>query len=404
MKYEKAHQYLEAVSRSLNFTRAFRARAPLAGILMLGTILGCSGPVEGGDRDSVRADSEPLKADPAGTLPVTFSGAGSIGTASGATGAPALASSCGSSFIAFTRASGSRYQGNAVGDLEPSGWYEYDTRSFASSPSLTALPSTDGCVSMRFLVAGRGSGSGAASRIYFSVGKATQSSGVFGAVTRARDFAQVSSQEFSGSDGYPAVTSAPNGAAFLVYRKGSTIYGHTKAAMTNTWSTTAHQAPALPSGWVPIGTPAIEYGLSNITFVIVRGQSGSNIRFFRIFYNSTGFLIPFGGTPQWLGLPLPAGSPAIESDPAVEWNDDLFTHTVYYRSGSSFYQMSIYVDGWEEAPKQITHPITTPSYTDAPAVNGNIDWEQDRKHMLLGRSGTEFWFSSAYLADSNLIP
>lgn len=404
MKYEKARQYLEAASRSLNFTRAFRARSPLAGVLMLGTALGCGGLVEGGDGDSVRADSEPLKLDPAGTFPVYWSGAESLGTASGATGTPALASHCPASLVAFTRASSNRYRGAAAGELGPSSWNEYDTRSFASSPTLTGLPSTDSCASMRFLVAGRGAGFGPDSRIYFSLGRATQSGGVYGPLTRTRDFAPVSTQEFSGSNGYPAVSSAPTGAAFLVYRNGSTIYGHTKPAGSNTWTSTAHQAPALPSPWVPIGTPAIEYGWGGVTFVIIRGQSGSTIQFFRIFYGNSGFQIPFGGTPQWLGLPLPGGSASIQSDPAVEWNDELFTHTVYYRSGSSFYQVSIFLDGWEEVAKQVVHPFTTPSYSDAPAVNGNVDYEQTRRHWLLGRSGTEFWFSVINEPDSNLLP
>jgi hypothetical protein len=388
----------------LNFARTLRARSPLAGVLMLGTALGCGGLAEGEGGESVRADSESLKIDWAGVEPVYWSGADSQGTASGATGTPALASHCVASFVAFTRASGNRYRGAAAGELGPSSWNEYDTRSFASSPSLTGLPSTDNCSSMRFLVAGRGSGTGANSRIYFSLGRATQSAGVYGPLTRTTNFAQVSTQEFSGSNGYPAVSSSTTGAAFLVYRNGSTIYGHYKAAGATTWTNNPHQAPALPSPWVPIGTPAIEYGWNNLAFVIIRAQSGTAIQFFRIFYNNNGFQIPFGGTPYWLGLPLPSGSAAIQSDPAVEWNDELFTHTVYYRSGTSFYQASIFVDGWEEVPKQVLHPFTTPSYNDAPAVNGNVDYEQTRRHWLLGRSGNELWFSVINETDSNLLP
>jgi hypothetical protein len=89
----------------------------------------------------------------------------------------------------------------------------------------------------------------------------------------------------------------------------------------------------------------------------------------------------------------------------LEWSDQLFTHTMYYRNGNSFYQVSIFYDGWEE-PAQLIQALTfNPSFSTsgAPAVNGNFPYEPGR-HWVLGRAGTTLYFSEIVASDEDLIP
>lgn len=396
----KHHQHPEA-ERFVDFVRVLVTRSALAGAVGLGMAVACGAPLEGDGNDLTGAQSEALQVAGQPAASVYWDGPQALGPVTGATGTPALASRCAAALVAFTRvSSNNRFRGVAAGELGPSAWADYAPRAFASSPSVTALPND--CNGHRFLIVGRGTGSTAADRrIYWSEGRATQNQGAFNAPQATTIFAEVSAADFTGDNGYPAVTSSPNGDALLVYRNGSTIYGHTKFVGATNWSA-AHTAPALPSGWTPIGTPAIEFSFANNATVIVRGQSGASVRFFRIFYNN-GFGDPLGPI-EWDPLPLPAGSLAIQSDPALEWNDALWTHTVYYRNDKTFYQASIFYNTWEHVPKPVVNTVTTPEYVEAPAVNGNADYEQLRTHWVLGRSGTQLHFSVIMEGDPNLEP
>jgi hypothetical protein len=391
------------VSLDLHPIQTARGVRSAAGITGLLVALGCAGTATELDSQE-RPVSQALTLAGSPSSPVTWDGARSLGTVTGATGTPAVTSGCVASYVVFTRVSPSgRYRGAADGDTGISGWDAYGTRSFASSPSLTALPND--CNGLRFMVVGRGAGTGTSSRIYWSNGQVTRGSDfVFNPPVAETTFAQVSSRQFSGSNGYPAVTSSPAGDAYLVFRDGSRIYAHTKAAGSTSWGS-EHQAPALPTGWQPVGTPAIEYGFfwGPVT-VVVRAQNGSGqTAFFASLYNQGSFR-----PSSWieLGAP-PSGSPAVESDPALEWNDSLFTHTLYYRSGGSFYQTSFFLDEWAHdnvSAKEIIHAAIQPAYDSAPSVNGNVDIEQDRKHWVVGRSGSEIFFSAIQDGDSRLAP
>lgn len=399
-------QKLKKDPRRFDISSKRLAHPLLVGALLFGVALGCSGVVEGefeGD-ESIGSASEPLTiaADP--SLPVTWGGAQSLGTVEGATGTPAVTSGCASSYVVFTRVGGSgRYTGAADGDTGLTAWATYGPRSFASSPSITALPG--GCTGLRFMVVGRGAGTEANRRIYWSDGEVTRASnGVFNPPVAETHFAQVSTRVFSEDNGYPAVTSSPQGEAYLAFRDGDNIYAHTKAAGSTTWGP-EQQAPALPWGWRPVGTPAIEHGFfwGPVT-VVVRGENGwGQTAFFSILYNQGSF-----NPSSWFNLGGPPDdSPPVESDPALEWNDWLFTHTLYYRSGNSYYQASFFLDSWahDDVPaKEVLHSSIQPAYNSAPSVNGNIDLEATKRHWIVGRSGSEIFFSPISHGDGVLAP
>lgn len=388
------------------FTPSLLARSTLAGALLLGATPGCSGVAEGefGGDNPIDSSSQPLILANFPSSTVFWDGAKPLGTVSGATGNPSVTSGCVSSFVVFTRVAPSgQYMGAADGDTGVSAWATYGSRSFASSPSITALPNN--CNGLRFMVVGRGAGTGANSRIYWSEGKVTRASnGVFNPPVMETDFVEVSARQFSGSNGYPAVTSSDQGDAYLAFRDGTNIYARTKAAGSTSWGVEA-QAPPLPAGWWPVGTPAIEYGFfwGPVT-VVVRAQNWlGQTAFFAILYNEGAFR-----PSSWfeLGAP-PSGSPPVESDPALEWNGYVFTHTLYYRSGDSFYQTSFFLDEWAHSDipaKKIIHGNTQPAYNSAPSAHGNVDIENERRHWVVGRSGSEIYFSAISHSDSQLAP
>lgn len=401
-----SHQNPKKNPWRFNFTPSLLARSTLAGALLLGATPSCSGVAEGefGGDDPIDNSSQPLVLADSPSAPVLWDGAKSLGTVSGATGTPAVTSGCVASFVVFTRvAPGGQYKGAADGDTGVSAWATYGSRSFASSPSITALPNN--CSGLRFMVVGRGAGTGANSRIFWSDGRVTRASnGVFNPPVADTAFAPVSNRQFSGNNGYPAVTSSPEGEAYLVFRDGINIYVHTRAAGSTSWGAEV-QAPPLPIGWWPVGTPAIEYGFfwGPVT-IVVRAQNWlGQTAFFAILYNQGSFR-----PSSWfdLGAP-PSGSPPVESDPALEWNSWLFTHTLYYRSGDSFYQTSFFLDQWAHSDipaKKIIHGNTQPAYDSAPSAHGDMDIEQERRHWVVGRSGSEIFFSAILYGDGYLAP
>lgn len=396
---------LTQIPRRFDMVSRFLMRSALASSVLLGVTLGCSGAAEGefeGD-EPIGSASQPLTIAEDPSAAVTWDGAQSLGIVPGANGTPAVTSSCVSSYVVFTRAYG-KYKGAANGDTATTPWALYGPRSFASSPSIAGLPVAN-CVGLRFIVVGRGAGSDAADRhIYWSNGKVTRTSDntSFNPPVAETYFAEVSSRTFSGDNGYPAVTSSPQGDAYLAFRDGNTIYAHTKPADSSTWGA-ENQAPPLPTGWVPVGTPAIEYGFfwGPVT-IVVRAQSWwGQTAFFSILYD------PDFRTDWFnLGGP-PSGSPEVQSDPAIEWNSYLFRHTLYYLSDGSYYQASFFLDEWDHSDlpaKRIIHTHNQPKYSSAPGANGDIDIEQTRRHWVVGRSGSEIFFSAIQLGDGNLAP
>lgn len=397
-------QTLKNDSRRFGFAPRPLARSALAGALLLVATPGCSSGEGGYEGDSPVTTSQPLTIAGAPEADVTWDGATSLGVVPGATGTPAVTSGCVASFVALTRVTPSgQYMGAADGDTGVSPWATYGSRSFASSPAITSLPND--CNGLRLMVVGRGAGSGANSRLYWSEGQVTRAPNfVFNAPVVVRDFAQVGSREFSGSNGYPAVTSSPQGEAFLAFRDGSNIYARTKAAGSNSWGP-EQQAPALPAGWTPVGTPAIEYGFfwGPVTLV-VRGINWlGQSRFFVLLYNQGSFR-----PSSWIQLgALPSGSEPVQGDPALEWSDQVFTHTLYYRSGESYYQTSFFLDAWAHPDlpaKEVIHSNIQPAYTSSPSVHGNVDIEQGRMHWMVGRAGEELFFSAITEGESDLAP
>jgi hypothetical protein len=105
---------------------------------------------------------------------------------------------------------------------------------------------------------------------------------------------------------------------------------------------------------------------------------------------------------------LPSNAPAIQSDPAYEFDDDpeLNSATLYYRNGTTLYQVTApgNVYGFDQST---ISPITllggTPSITGNPMAIGGVPYEAG-KHWFLARGGNEIYFAESFNDGQHIIP
>jgi hypothetical protein len=389
-------------------------------MLALASTLACSGPIEEDSDGALGVDSQALKwpGDPNGPLEfdpwVLMPSAGFS-----MTGDPVLTNCDAHCLVAFQRgaaASGNQYWGLAAEGPSAGLWTQYDTRSFASNPAAVHFKTIG--TERHILVVGRGSGSTSESRrMFWSTAKVTPVGGGtpdFNSPEKLSEFQQINTNSFNDPYGYPALATSSGGTVVMAYigpnaSNQARVYAQRKPYSSEVddpnWKARV-EAPALPSSFTPVGTPAITWGYSSpdVYTIVVRAQrTGFSDRLYRIFFSGTAYTDPFGAA-SWKSLTLPSGSPAVQSNPAVEWGDQLFTHTVYYRSGSSLYQASFIYDTLEEVPKIIMHNSFTPFFSSAPSVNGNLMFEIGQ-HWVIGRdSQSNLWFTTSQDDELGMVP
>lgn len=105
---------------------------------------------------------------------------------------------------------------------------------------------------------------------------------------------------------------------------------------------------------------------------------------------------------------LPAGAPAIQSDPAYEFDNDpdMNSATLYYRNGTRLYQVTApgNVYGFDQSVlKSITLLSGTPNVSGNPLAVGGVPYEAG-KHWLVARGGNEIYFLESYNDGVHLIP
>jgi hypothetical protein len=156
---------------------------------------------------------------------------------------------------------------------------------------------------------------------------------------------------------------------------------------------------------VGVGTPAIAFAESWAQkFVIfVRAKNQFNqYRVYETFFDHTTFTSAAGGAWSYQQMTFPAGAPAIQSDPAYEYDSNMFAATFYYRGNTSkIYQMTANVDDFGPATlKQIDLGNITPTITGNPVVVGGVPYEAGR-HWVLARGGSNLYFAESF-NDENL--
>src|SRR5207244_13606685 len=115
-----------------------------------------------------------------------------------------------------------------------------------------------------------------------------------------------------------------------------------------------------------------------------------------------------GPNPPFVQVTLPASTPAIQGDPAMEWDGNLFASTLYFRNGTNLYQMSSNDINFDTSTvKQVT--AGPGSFTKAVSGNqvviGGVPYEQGRHWIATRGSGTDnnLYFVESF-NDDNMVP
>ena len=273
----------------------------LTALVSFGGIVGCSGPVESGGETPVAVDSDALRDSDPPSGNVTFKYWSALATLAGTAGDPAMTHADTHLFVAMQRGSGSgHFWGISCEGPQNGAWVKYDDqRSFASSPAIAQLPTASNG-DRRIIVVGRGAGSASTDRkLFWSIGRVsantTNPPPLFNAPVKALDFIQVTSDTFNDPWGYPAVGSSAAGDVVIAYiNSDGRVYAHYKPSGSATFGNKV-QGPALPTGWVPDGVPAVTWGYLNMATIVVRAKkTGSSDRLYRLFFTGGIFYDPLG--------------------------------------------------------------------------------------------------------------
>ncbi|HXU63687.1 MAG TPA: hypothetical protein VN962_18445 [Polyangia bacterium] len=380
-----------------------RRHGRLIGVFALGATLGCGAPVDGSEQQlTSRSGALQDPHDPTNPImPLAASQWSTMDSTGYPSGDPILLAEASHLLVAFQLSGLNGYWGAAGDGPTSAAWGLYSDDAFSTPPATARLPVV-GSSDYRLIVVGRGRDD---HRIFWSEASTRPTQGIFSAPepVTAPAFAPINGNTFNDPYGYPAMTAANNGDVVMVYMgpnssNKATLYSHRKP-YHSAWKARV-AAPALPSGWSMVGVPAITWGYQSQGTVVLKATNGSQTGLFRIFTTGDAFLP--AGAPAFTQLTLPTGSAPAESNPAVEWDPDLNTHTLYYRSGGSLYEASFLTSTFYEAPK-LLQASTNPYFVGTPSVAGGTNLE-NTEHWILARDNhANLRFNFTYL-DSDLQP
>jgi len=331
-------------------------------------------------------------------------------SASGQTGGfdPALCSNNGHAGFLFVRDRSDFVQTYNYSGSNPNGWTRYGNSSGTASPKTFAgrLSCTaNGLSTSKFVVAGRGKTD---NLLYWSAGTVTN------ALSNPYSDATFSFSTVHPSNTYtnsPALASH-NGQVFLTVVKNGQLYAYYKNPNAN-W-TGPLTAPGI-SGWSVQGTPAVAYveAVMQQYHIYVRATRTvggvTSTRFQRTYFTTDHFSGPASlSSPVMEPVSLVGNFPAIDSDPALEWTGAAYEPgglenvvTLYYRSGSKFYDTSGDLYPEEHPPEPVTSN-NNPTFVGTPSIHGGIPYEIGQ-HWFVGQDmSNKIWFGSSE-NDSALI-
>lgn len=314
--------------------------------------------------------------------------------------------------IIFTRDTSNFIQG--ISDVIGIGgnWAKYggagSTRQLGGRPACGFLSSASNPYPFVILAKGLSNNGVGDKRLFWSRGN-WNATGAAPAPSAVTAWTQISNTQFS-TNGNPAVA-AKNGQLVVVYLgDNGQVLGNYWITANNAFSGTV-TGPTLPAGWTGTGTPAIHFAESwsgRFTVVVRATNAQGASRFYITFFGSTSFegAVPGSGA-AYSQVILPAGAPAIQSDPAYEFDNDpvMNSATLYYRNSNTLYQVSApnNVYGFEQS---VIEPITvsgaTPNITGNPVAVGGVPYEAG-KHWLLARGNNEIYFFESYNDGVHLI-
>ena len=400
--------------------RTFALAAGL-GLVALGAAAGC------GEATELEARTGALKDPSHPNNPQLPLGAGwsrvpSLPALNPATGEPTLLAADNHIVATFVQAGSFGYWAGAGESVQEVSWAQYSPDVFATAPAVARLPSvhfTDGSQEEHMLLVGRG---GSDKRMFWSEGViGAASAGVFPPPqpVTVPAFAAINGNTFNDPYGYPALTSNSTDNTIIMAYIGlntsnqatvyAQLYNPAVSDPTRRWKPRV-AAPALPTGWTPVGRPAIAWGYQNLTTIVVKARNGSSTGLFRIFFTGTNFFDTLG-TPQFRRLTPPGTPPSIDSNPAMEYDGSIGPDgnqgalTLYYRSGSgsnNIYEASFADTSFFEGFKQLTGSPGQ-AFAGDPSVYGGINLE-NTEHWIMGRDASFNMYVGFTVTDLSLAP
>lgn len=308
------------------FKRFARSGAVLAGAFALSaTAVGCGGGVDGaeGEAFEIETRAQDLK-------PEHWRQWSSTTAATAINTDPAICSNK-VGFLLTVRNSDQKYYVRRTVLAENPTWDDVGNRQFLSAPSCTMqepYPGDDN----KFLLAGKSTDN----RIYAVEGVLPNPTGPVPPLpTWTGAWAQVSSTQYSGSSNARPAIGSNGSRVVLTFVNSNRVYAHyrTLPYSSSSWSSRV-SAPVFPQGVTTNGIPAITYmsGSTNKFVVLVRATAGGSTGLYWIYFNGTSF------EGNWSQGFVPF---AVDSDPAMEWDNIHDALTIYFKSGNEVLQTSI---------------------------------------------------------------
>jgi hypothetical protein len=355
-----------------DFLQKFFSLSFVAGSVFLGT--GCA-EVSGGEAETVAATDAAVAAS-------NWFGWQVVGTnANGFEGSPAVAMAGPDEAVLVGRDKvTNRFRVTVAISV---GWSDLGTKTFIAKPAVAALDGFFGTPeflrSYQFAVVGIASDN----QYHIRIGQLQRTTSPTSNPTLVpgRDWTVIPNSTYASP---PAVTVHSGSLIVLGRKSNNTLVLHNSVLaitmqsdfFTNVWGATA-AVPALPSGWVAQGDPAIaSLGDANSRVIIVtRAVNNGQKRLYANPWDRTSF---FG----WVSIPLTGVD--LSGEPAVEYGLTLNKATVYVKgSDSRIYQSSGLNSSWEAFT-----PLGNETFASNPAAVGSLGSVQ---HLVVaGKSNNQF--------------
>jgi hypothetical protein len=402
----------EPIESVFQSSGALTRTARLIGVVTLGTTLGCGGIDQGVEKKSGAIVNNNSPGSTQLSLGSGWVQVPPLPAPVAPSGDPTLLAADYHIVTTFVQAAPFGYWAGAGESASEVTWAQYSGDVFATPAALARLPTVKfdgGDAEEHLIVVGRAGGSDG--RMYWSEGKIGPASlGVFPPPVPVNfpAFATINGNKFSDPYGYPALASDTFGNVTMTYiglnaSNQPTVYAQVKPFNGNWKARVA--APALPTGWtLVVGKPTIAWGFLGSSTIVVKAKKSTQTSFFRALFNGTNFYDTMGAA-QFRQLSSLAGSPSIDSDAALEWDDALTAHTLYYRSGSkanNLYEASFTDTTFYEAFKQMVGSLN-PVFVGNPSVFGGINLE-NTEHWILGRDASSKMYMGFAQSDDTLSP
>lgn len=270
-----------------------------------------------------------------------------------------------------------------TGVMAPS-WSSYGDRTFNSKPACHSTDAVDSTAARTYQVV-IAAKDDATNKFYASLAQADSSG--FQTPTNPTPltiFEKVKDDAYASA---PALSVGRGKVVIFGAKSDGRLYARTRALpyTANSWSDDLYTAPKLPVGWTLQGTPtaSMHPGGINLHTVVVRAKNAQNqYKLYFTYFKDTGF-VRSATAPDRDWIDIPTGNVSVGSDPALEYDSGVGTHTLYFRSGNHIYQSSGSDQGLGGSPFTAVDAGEGHVFVGGPAALGS--GQTDSHHAVVAR-------------------